>query len=77
MKFTDGTKAISQSTFTVKRVEDSELESDYNVEVGKQIGFDKAENKPVYLYHNVSAAEVKIGENVYNEKGNYIGYRCE
>ena len=77
MKFTTGTKEIKDKLFFLKRTEDHELEKNYNVGIGKQVAFDKKQNKPVFLYHNVPAIEVKIGENVYTKEGEFYGYRSE
>lgn len=80
MKFTTGTNQINETVFTVKRIKDENLEFNYNVEVGKQIAKDKATGLPVYpvyMYHNVPESDVKIGENVYNESGDFYGYRAE
>ena len=77
MKFTTGTKEINETTFTLKRVKDQDLEMNYNIEIGKTIAFDKATGKPVKLYHNVPGGLVKIGENIYNRDGEYYGYRSE
>ena len=77
MKFTTGTKEIDQTTFTLKRVKEYNLEGRLNIEIGKTIAFDKASGKPVRLYHNVPAEFVKIGENIYTRDGKYLGYRAE
>lgn len=77
MKFTTGTNQINETVFTVKRVKDENLELDYNVEIGKQVAKDKATGLPVLMYHNVPASDVKIGENVYTESGEFYGYRAE
>ena len=77
MKFTTGTNQINEIVFTVKRVKDENLELNYNVEIGKQVAKDKATRLPVLMYHNVPASDVKIGENVYTESGEFYGYRAE
>lgn len=40
------------------------------------IAYDKAQGSPVNLY-KTPARDVKIAENIYDEKGNYIAYRSE
>lgn len=70
MKFTTGTKQINDSSFTVKRSKDESLEMNYNVEIGETVNGET-------LYHNVPGKEVKIGESVYTQEGNFLGYRAE
>lgn len=70
MKFTTGTKQINDNSFTVKRQKDENLEMNYNVKIGEKINGKT-------LYHNVPGKDVKIGENVYTPKGNFLGYRAE
>lgn len=77
MKFTTGKQELTDTLFTIKRTREFEFESDYNIDLGKQVSFDKNEHKGVYLYHNVPRTSIKIGENVYTESGEYLGYRCE
>lgn len=77
MKFTTGKKELYQTSFTVKRVKDIDLHFNYDIEIGKQVAFNKAQNEGVYLYHNVPAKKVKVGENVYTQSGDFLGYRCE
>ena len=77
MRFSTGTKQINSDFFTVKRVKNVDFESNYNIERGFQIGFDKVNNLPIFFYHNVPANVVKIAENVYHKNGKYYGYRSE
>lgn len=40
------------------------------------IAFNKSQNSPVHLY-KTPARDVKIGESIYNETGDYVAYRSE
>ncbi len=75
MVFTTGLKQINDSEFTVKRHKDVELEKNLMVEIGRVIPSRKATKVNMYLYYNVPASEVKIGETVYTKDGDYYGYR--
>ncbi len=77
MRFTTGTKQIDADFFTVKRQKDENLEMNYDVEIGEILTKDRVSGKLVYLYHNVPAEEIKIGENVYKRNGEFLGYRAE
>ncbi len=73
MRFTTGSKTIEQKFFTVKREKDGDLEKILNVE--SKIIAKTRKGTLVFMYNNVPAECVKIGENVYTREGKYLGYR--
>jgi len=79
MKFTTGKEMLNDKTYIVKRTKsNNDLEYDLNVERSESaFGFSKLKQEPLYLYFGVSPKDVKIGETVYRQNGNYYGYRSE
>ena len=72
MNFSDKIIRSSLDVVFVKRSdEEMEVREEYHSnlwDIEKKLG------KGVYLY-SVPARDVKIGENIYNEKGEFVSYR--
>ena len=79
MKFSDN---ITRSSITLCYVKRSESQMNEREEVNSNlwsveisgISYDKATNSSVHLF-KTPARDVKIGENIYSNSGNFIAYR--
>ena len=79
MKFSDN---IIRSRTTIK-ISEQELtdriggaDFDPDADICSVVGFDKVSRTPVVLV-TVDADFTKIGENIYDSKGNFLAYRSE
>lgn len=79
MKFSDNLVREKDDYVNVK-LSDKEfrkrdLHNYLNTDIVKNnIAFDKAENSPIHLY-SIPAGDLKIGESIYDENGDFLSYR--
>ncbi len=81
MKFTDGINQINPSVAFIKKSEKEfakmEESNSLSWDIEKpNISYDKTFKSPVHLY-KVPLRAIKIGGDIYDREGNWVGYRAE